>query len=174
MAVMGAAVAGGQAGRSRRKDVPVRCVTKLHVQLSLRVQEVTRCHLVGSTRCLKTRALMSEELTICADRAGVLRGSSARTTVRRGSSTPPVKVLLVQWGANTTYATKRATVSEIEEVFDNRPVIRTNLRGRVATHPALGEMDAGRKVTVAFIYYAVTNRHIRSRHGSVREQAKGH
>ena len=41
---------------------------------------------------------------------------------------PPVKMLLVQWGANTTYATKRATVSEVEEVFANRPVIRTNLR----------------------------------------------
>jgi hypothetical protein len=39
---------------------------------------------------------------------------------------PPVKVLLVQWGQNITYATKRAT-------------------------------DAGRKLTVAFIYYAETN-----------------
>ncbi len=70
---------------------------------------------------------------------------------------PPVKVLLVQWGANTTYATKRATVSEIEEVFRNRPVFRTNLRGRVATHLAVGSTDAGRKVTVAFIYYGETN-----------------
>ena len=70
---------------------------------------------------------------------------------------PPVKVLLVQWGANTTYATKRATVSEVEEVFANRPVIRTNLRGRVATHLALGVTDAGRRLTVAFIYYPQTN-----------------
>jgi hypothetical protein len=70
---------------------------------------------------------------------------------------PPVKVLLVQWGANTTYATKRATVSEVEEVFANRPVIRINLRGRVATHLALGVTDAGRRLTVAFIYYAETN-----------------
>jgi hypothetical protein len=70
---------------------------------------------------------------------------------------PPVKVLLVQWGANTTYATKRATVSEVEEVFANRPVIRTNLRARVATHLALGVTDAGRRLTVAFIYYSQTN-----------------
>ncbi len=40
---------------------------------------------------------------------------------------PPVKVLLVQWGANSTYATKRATLAEIEEVFGNRPVFRRNL-----------------------------------------------
>jgi hypothetical protein len=56
---------------------------------------------------------------------------------------PPVKVLLVQWGANTTYATKRATRAEIEEVFSNDPTMRTNLRGRVATHLALGTTDAG-------------------------------
>lgn len=70
---------------------------------------------------------------------------------------PPVKVLLVQWGANTTYATKRATRAEIEELFGNRPTIRTNLRGRVATHLAIGATDAGRKLTVAFIYHAETN-----------------
>ncbi len=67
---------------------------------------------------------------------------------------PPVKVLLVLWGANTTYATKRATVAEIEEVFGNRPTFRTNLRGRVATHLAIGATDAGRPLTVAFIYNA--------------------
>jgi hypothetical protein len=55
---------------------------------------------------------------------------------------PPVKILLVQWGPNTTYATKRATRAEIEEVFANRPTIRTNLRGRAATHLALGVTDA--------------------------------
>ena len=66
---------------------------------------------------------------------------------------PPIKVLLVQWGANPTYATKRATIAEIEEVFRNRPVFHTNLRGRVATHLAVGTTDASRKVTVAFIYY---------------------
>lgn len=60
-------------------------------------------------------------------------------------------------GANTTYATKRATVAEIEEVFANRPVIRTNLRRRAATHLATGTTDAGRPLTVAFIYYAETN-----------------
>ena len=67
---------------------------------------------------------------------------------------PPVKIVFVRWGANTTYATKRATVSEIEEVFANRPVIRANLRGRVATHLALGTTGAGRPLVVAFIYDA--------------------
>jgi hypothetical protein len=49
------------------------------------------------------------------------------------------------------------TRSEIEEVFVNRPVIRKNLRGRAATHLTIGTTDAGRKLTVAFIYYAETN-----------------
>ncbi len=70
---------------------------------------------------------------------------------------PPVKVLWVQWDRNTTYATKRAIRSEIEEVFANRPTIRTNLRGRVATHLAAGTTDEGRPLTVAFIYYPDTN-----------------
>jgi hypothetical protein len=70
---------------------------------------------------------------------------------------PPVKVLSVEWGANVTYATKRATVGEIEEVLGNRPVIRANLRGRVATHLAIGATDEGRRLTVAFVYYAATN-----------------
>jgi len=69
---------------------------------------------------------------------------------------PPVKVLYVQWDANTTYATKRATVVEIEEVFANRPVVQTNLRGRVATHLAIGSTDAGRKLTAAFVYHPQT------------------
>ncbi len=42
-------------------------------------------------------------------------------------------------------------------MFVNRPVIRKNLRGRAATHLAIGTTDAGRKLTVAFIYYAETN-----------------
>lgn len=67
-----------------------------------------------------------------------------------------IKVRLVQWGANTAYATRRATRHEIEELFDNRPAIRANLRGRVATHLAIGATDEGRKLTVAFIYYAQT------------------
>jgi hypothetical protein len=70
---------------------------------------------------------------------------------------PPVKVLLVEWGTNTTYATRRATVTEIEEVFANRPTFRSNLRGRAATHLAIGATDAGRPLTVAFIYTAETH-----------------
>ncbi|MGI5180607.1 hypothetical protein ACQEVZ_30265 [Dactylosporangium sp. CA-152071] len=69
---------------------------------------------------------------------------------------PPVRVVVVQWGANVTYATKRATRAEIEELFNNRPLVRANLRGRAATHLAIGVTDAGRKLAVAFIYYAET------------------
>jgi hypothetical protein len=43
---------------------------------------------------------------------------------------PPLKILLVQRDANTTYATKRATRTHIEEMFANRPTIRTTLRGQ--------------------------------------------
>jgi hypothetical protein len=70
---------------------------------------------------------------------------------------PAVHVSLIYWDRNTAYATKRARVHEIEEVFANRPVIRRNLRGRVATHLAVGRTDAGRRLTVAFIYLATTN-----------------
>jgi hypothetical protein len=66
---------------------------------------------------------------------------------------PPVRVLFVQWDRNSVYATKRATISEIEEVFANGPIIRTNLRGRAATHLAIGATDAGRKLAIAFIYF---------------------
>jgi hypothetical protein len=69
---------------------------------------------------------------------------------------PPVKVLFVQWDRNLRYATKRACWMEIEEVFANRPV-RGNLRGRVATHLAVGVTDAGRPLTVAFVYFGDTN-----------------
>jgi hypothetical protein len=70
---------------------------------------------------------------------------------------PPVKVRHVRWGRNTTYATRRATPAEIKEVFDNAPVIRGNLRGRSATHVAIGRTDAGRRLTVAFLYVASTH-----------------
>jgi hypothetical protein len=69
---------------------------------------------------------------------------------------PPVRVLRVDWGANETYATRRATTQEIREVFSNSPVIRGNRRGRTASHVAIGVTDAGRKLTVAFIYAAAT------------------
>lgn len=70
---------------------------------------------------------------------------------------PPVKVLFVQWDRNVVYATRRATQAEIEEVFANQPSIRTNLRGRAATHLAVGVTDVGRPLVVAFIYYAETS-----------------
>jgi hypothetical protein len=65
---------------------------------------------------------------------------------------PSVRISTVLWGVNTLHVTRRATVSEVEEVFANQPVIRGNLRGRVATHLAAGRTDAGRPLTVAFIY----------------------
>lgn len=55
---------------------------------------------------------------------------------------PPVKVLLVLWGANTTYATKRATVAEIEEVFANRP--RDPYQPAKAGGDTLGDRHDGR------------------------------
>jgi hypothetical protein len=69
---------------------------------------------------------------------------------------PPVRVRYVQWDRNIVYATKRATRAEIEEVFEGHVTMRTNLRGRVATHLARGRTAAGRVVTVAFIYFAET------------------
>ena len=65
---------------------------------------------------------------------------------------PPVRISTLLWGTNTLHVTRRATVSEVEEVFANQPMIRGNLRGRVATHLASGRTDAGRPLTVAFIY----------------------
>ncbi len=65
-----------------------------------------------------------------------------------------VHIAVILWGENTLHATRRATIAEIEEVFANGPVIRANLRGRVATHLAVGRTDAGRPVVVAFIYRA--------------------
>jgi uncharacterized DUF497 family protein len=65
-----------------------------------------------------------------------------------------VHIAVILWGANTSHATRRVSIAEIEEVFANRPLIRGNLRGRVATHLAIGHTDAGRRVVVAFIHRA--------------------
>jgi hypothetical protein len=67
---------------------------------------------------------------------------------------PPVKVLSVRWQTNAEHATRRATREEVEEVFANGPIVRTNRRGRVATHLAIGRTDSGRPLTIAFIYVA--------------------
>jgi hypothetical protein len=59
----------------------------------------------------------------------------------------------VYWGHNTAYATRRATIVEIEEVLlDPSSAFRRNLRGRAATHLVSGRTAAGRRLTVAFIY----------------------
>ncbi len=59
----------------------------------------------------------------------------------------------VLWNGNTFYATRRATIEEIEEVLLNyRSSFRRNLPGRAATHIAKGRTKAGRPLTVAFRY----------------------
>ncbi|GAA4684344.1 hypothetical protein Prum_064830 [Phytohabitans rumicis] len=61
------------------------------------------------------------------------------------------------WNGNTPYATRRASVAEIEDVLcDFRSVFRRNLPGRAATHLATGRTSAGRPLVVAFIYEAET------------------
>jgi hypothetical protein len=63
----------------------------------------------------------------------------------------------IYWGHNAPYATRRATITEIEDVLlDPNSVFRRNLRGRAATHVAAGRTDAGRRLTVAFIYVPAT------------------
>jgi hypothetical protein len=63
----------------------------------------------------------------------------------------------IYWGHNTPYATRRATITEIEDVLlDPKSAFRRNLRGRAATHLATGRAVAGRRLTVAFIYVSAT------------------
>lgn len=66
----------------------------------------------------------------------------------------PRKVIIaaLRWGANWHHATRRASREEIEEVFANEPRIERNLRGRTADWRAVGVTDAGRSLTVPFIY----------------------
>lgn len=66
---------------------------------------------------------------------------------------PPMRISQVYWGENTMYATRRATIDEIEHVLLAAGTkFRRNLRHRVATHLATGRTEAGRPLTVAFIY----------------------
>jgi hypothetical protein len=59
----------------------------------------------------------------------------------------------IYWGRNTSYAIRRASRKEIEEVLlDHRSVFRRNLNGRAASHVAAGRTAEGRPLTVAFIY----------------------
>ncbi len=59
----------------------------------------------------------------------------------------------IYWGQNTAYATRRATISEIEDgLLDPNSAFRRNLPGRAATHVVSGRTAAGRRLTVAFIY----------------------
>lgn len=65
---------------------------------------------------------------------------------------PKVIIEALRWGANWHHATRRASQGEIAEVFANRPRIERNRRGRTADWRAIGATDAGRSLTVPFIY----------------------
>jgi hypothetical protein len=64
-----------------------------------------------------------------------------------------IRVLRVQIDERRAHhLTKRATTEEIKQVFANSPRYGHNLRGRTATHRATGLTDAGRPLTIPFIY----------------------
>jgi hypothetical protein len=66
-----------------------------------------------------------------------------------------MRIEQVWWGRNTPYATRRATIDEIEYVLlTHRSTFRRKMPGRSATHTATGRTRAGRPLTVAFIYRA--------------------
>jgi hypothetical protein len=66
-----------------------------------------------------------------------------------------MRISSVYWGTNTSYATRRASIEEIEHVLLKPGAkFRRNLRNRAATHIATGRTNAGRMLTVAFIYSA--------------------
>jgi hypothetical protein len=66
---------------------------------------------------------------------------------------PPMHIQSIYWGHNIPYATRRATITEIEDVLlDPASAFRRNLRRRAATHLASGRTAQGRSLTVAFIY----------------------
>jgi hypothetical protein len=70
---------------------------------------------------------------------------------------PPMRIQNVYWSNNVGHATRRATMSEIEEVLLSRSSsFRRNVAGRKATHIAKGRTAAGRPLVVAFIYQADT------------------
>jgi hypothetical protein len=66
---------------------------------------------------------------------------------------PPMRISSIIWGNNTEYATRRATIEEIEDVLKSASSsFRRNLPGRAATHTASGRTRDNRPLTVAFIY----------------------
>ncbi|WP_067502763.1 hypothetical protein [Actinoplanes sp. TFC3] len=69
---------------------------------------------------------------------------------------PPMVIHRIIWANNTYYATRRASRQEIEEVLLRAGTsFRRNLSGRAATHQATGRTEAGRPLTVVFIYLRV-------------------
>jgi protein gp37 len=70
---------------------------------------------------------------------------------------PPMHIRNILWGRNTSYATRRATIDEIEDVLRAaNSSFRRNTKGRVATHKAVGRTADGRPLAVLFIYAAET------------------
>jgi hypothetical protein len=66
---------------------------------------------------------------------------------------PRIRVLRVHIDVRRVHhLTKRATTDEIDEVFANGPRYEHNLRGRAGKYRAVGRTDAGRPLTVPFIY----------------------
>ena len=68
---------------------------------------------------------------------------------------PGMRIKIIVWNGNTEYATRRATTTEIEDVLtDPNTRYRRNLRGRAASHLAVGRTSTGRPLVVAFIYHS--------------------
>jgi hypothetical protein len=66
---------------------------------------------------------------------------------------PRLRVRRVQFDeGRLDHLTKRATIREIAQVFANGPRYQHSLRGRVADYRAVGRTDAGRPLTIPFIY----------------------
>jgi hypothetical protein len=64
-----------------------------------------------------------------------------------------MRINMILWGNNTSYATRRATIDEIEDVLMSASSsFRRNLPGRAGTHQASGRTRQNRPLTVIFIY----------------------
>jgi hypothetical protein len=64
-----------------------------------------------------------------------------------------MRIRHIIWANNTSYATRRATIQEIEDVLlSASSSFRRNLSGRAGTHRATGKTRESRPLTVIFIY----------------------
>lgn len=81
---------------------------------------------------------------------------------------PPVRISSLNWNF-TPFAkiTRRATIEEIEEVFQNKPqIVAANRRDTRSTHLAICQTDAGRRLVVPFIIWKKRTRPPQSLVGS--------